>query len=740
MKIKKKSTLIAILMSVLLCLSLMPMTAFAEPGDVAIDVTNFPDSTFRAYVSANFDTNNDGILSQSELDAVTEIDVSDKHIPTLKGVEHFKKLKNLNCGYNQLTALDVSHNPALETLLLPDNALSAIDVSHNSVLKELFCRYNQLTALDVSHNPALQALECDNNQLTALDVSHNPALTDLDCGYNRLTALDVSHNPELTELYCDSNKLTVLDVSHNPALKKLGCFNIELTTLDLSKNSALEYLVCTGNELTAIDVSHNPELTYLDCDRNQLTAIDVSHNPALKKLNCMFNKLTTLDVSHNPALTGLTCNFNQLTAIDVSHNPELTYLNCSYNQLTNLDVSHNPALQDLACYENRLTNLDLTANPLIKAFHGYDQEFDITLGKNMMTFDLKSLPGNFDPSKASGWAGASVSGNTLKLDSTKPSKVTYTYEARPGRNLSVTLNISHKDEVKISFDKNGGSGSMADVTKKAGETYVLPACEFTAPVGKEFKAWEVGGVEKAPNDSITVNANTTVKALWKDKAVIPVAHDVNIAPTTHGTVTADKAKAKKGETVTLTITPDNGYVIDEINVMDDGASNVPVTNNKFTMPDRLVNVTVTFKAKPVTPGTNPGTPNPGTNPGTPGITPTVEKFMITVDPSGGNWNGSTAAKSYEIEKGQYLTLPAAPTKDGYTFLYWKGSKYQPGDKYLVEGNHTFTAVWQKKPVKIASDATAPKTGDNAIPYVYTLGLIMAACGMLVLNTRRSKNK
>ncbi|MDP0995290.1 hypothetical protein, partial [Klebsiella pneumoniae] len=60
---------------------------------------------------------------------------------------------------------------------------------------------------------------------------------------------------------------------------------------------------------------------------------------------------------------------------------------------------------------------------------------------------------------------------------------------------------------------------MADVTKNAGETYVLPECGFTAPTGKEFKAWEVGGVEKAVGDSITVNTNTKVKALWKDKTL-----------------------------------------------------------------------------------------------------------------------------------------------------------------------------------------------------------------------------
>ena len=55
---------------------------------------------------------------------------------------------------------------------------------------------------------------------------------------------------------------------------------------------------------------------------------------------------------------------------------------------------------------------------------------------------------------------------------------------------------------------------MADVTGVSGE-YTLPANGFTAPAGKQFKAWSVGGVEKAAGDKITVTANTTITAIWE---------------------------------------------------------------------------------------------------------------------------------------------------------------------------------------------------------------------------------
>lgn len=78
----------------------------------------------------------------------------------------------------------------------------------------------------------------------------------------------------------------------------------------------------------------------------------------------------------------------------------------------------------------------------------------------------------------------------------------------------------------VAFNANGGSGTMADVTGISGE-YTLPANGFTAPDGKQFKAWSVGGVEKAVGDKITVTADTTVTAVWE---TIPAGHTCDIKP------------------------------------------------------------------------------------------------------------------------------------------------------------------------------------------------------------------
>lgn len=103
-------------------------------------------------------------------------------------------------------------------------------------------------------------------------------------------------------------------------------------------------------------------------------------------------------------------------------------------------------------------------------------------------------------------------------------KVTVTYEAGNWSQEKVNFTVEPGtieilcDKVKVSFDANGGSGEMAAVELDKGTTYILPACKFTAPEGKEFDKWDKG----AAGAKITVNGDVTIKAEWQKKpAAIP---------------------------------------------------------------------------------------------------------------------------------------------------------------------------------------------------------------------------
>ena len=70
------------------------------------------------------------------------------------------------------------------------------------------------------------------------------------------------------------------------------------------------------------------------------------------------------------------------------------------------------------------------------------------------------------------------------------------------------------------------------------------------------------------------------------------------------------------------------------------------------------------------------------------------KVTLTFDPNGGTYKGSTESFTITARVGDTITIPDAPTRKGYTFQYWEGSEYHPGDDYKVTGDHTFVAKWK----------------------------------------------
>ena len=114
-----------------------------------------------------------------------------------------------------------------------------------------------------------------------------------------------------------------------------------------------------------------------------------------------------------------------------------------------------------------------------------------------------------------------------------------------------TENVTPPATYTITFNPNGGAGSMSPATVKEGDTFTLPACAFTAPAGKEFKAWQINGKEYAPGASYLFTSDTAVTAVWKDIPVVPVTHTVTFDPS-GGTVTpATAATGKDGKLTAL---------------------------------------------------------------------------------------------------------------------------------------------------------------------------------------------
>ena len=99
----------------------------------------------------------------------------------------------------------------------------------------------------------------------------------------------------------------------------------------------------------------------------------------------------------------------------------------------------------------------------------------------------------------------------------------------------------------VSFNANGGTGTMAEVTGVSAGAYTLPANGFTAPDGKRFVGWatSAGGTATAAGGTITVSANVTLYAIWEE---IPTSHP---AKPTLG-ITGTYTYSGSAQTVTVT--------------------------------------------------------------------------------------------------------------------------------------------------------------------------------------------
>ena len=195
----------------------------------------------------------------------------------------------------------------------------------------------------------------------------------------------------------------------------------------------------------------------------------------------------------------------------------------------------------------------------------------------------------------------------------------------------------------ITFNGNGGSGSMEPVTVKAGTNYILPACGFTAPADQEFKAWEIGGTEYKVGDSYTVNGDIEIKALWKNSVITPTTYTVTVSNDGNGTGTASPSTAAAGTTITLTATPKTGYHFKEWEVISGG---VTIKDDKFLMPNDNVEVKAIFEKD---------------------APPAPTEFTITVT-SGDN--GTASASHAKAVVGTEIRLTATPNT-GYHLKEWQ---------------------------------------------------------------------
>lgn len=387
---------------------------------VMINSTNFPDAVFRNYLLSLFPA---GYLTSYDIDNLTSLNVANKGIANLKGIEFFSELKELRCWSNSFTSLDLNSNTELTYLdCAPNSNLTSLDVWDCSKLQTLICYSTKITSLLAVNKPyltkincsnctSLKSLYCYNNNLTTLNVSGCTALENLQCYYNdnlaeitglgdctAITYLDcedcaitdlsaVNNLNNLQSLYCRVNKITSLTVTNksnltyvrasgNTALTDVNITgNSNLATLNINNCTALKNLYSHTNNLTTLNVEGNNNMIYMSCrDNPGLTGITgLASCTALKSFYCYSTSINDLSVVNSLSdLEILSCYNTKITSLTVTNKSHLTmvsFRDCpvltnavieSNSELATLYSYNCPVLISLSCKNNKLTSIDLS--------------------------------------------------------------------------------------------------------------------------------------------------------------------------------------------------------------------------------------------------------------------------------------------------------------------------------------------------------------------------------------------
>ena len=191
-------------------------------------------------------------------------------------------------------------------------------------------------------------------------------------------------------------------------------------------------------------------------------------------------------------------------------------------------------------------------------------------------------------------------GTTIKAP-TAPTKTGYTFAGwdraipatMPAENMTIKANWT-VNQYTITFDTDGGS-TVAPITQDYGTAITAP--EAPTKIGYTFAGWNPEIPATVPADNLTITAQWRYNGGSSDGSS---SYPITIpGKTENGSVTVSPKSASAGSTVTITVKPDSGYVLETISVTDKNGNDLKLTdkgNGKytFTMPTSKVEIKVTF--------------------------------------------------------------------------------------------------------------------------------------------------
>lgn len=480
-----KRKMIALVLAMVMVLTGMQIPVNATTTTEEPIESAFTDAAFLDAVREVVGKTNGEHIYPSDVEGITELDVTSYGIENLDGIEFFTSLKEFYCLDNAFVSLELS-SPSLEILVCSFNEfLVSIDVTECPQLTTLDCNNTEVQRLDIRNNTKLTTLLCYETQLRTLNVSHNVLLEKLKPWGSHLVNLDVSRNTKLTTLDCRYNDMDAVDcvigLENCPGLTgnsfKFEPQNTEPVTESFTDEKFLD-IVREAIEKPTGDIYPDDlvDVTNLNVNNSGLTSLDgIEYMTSLENLDCTSNHLGELDLYSNKELKSVQCADNDLTDLDLSGNAELTVVNASHNALFSINLSHSPLVEEIDVTSNGLSSLNLTTNTKLKNLYCSNNAIR-SIDKIHLPVSINSnLPQNvttsFNPISANGF--------------------TIEFLPQSGAFFDVKMNTSGKDTLSV-WGKGAKNSKVKvyDVTNKK-------------PVGIPDSYWKEGELLD-PEDSGTM--------------------------------------------------------------------------------------------------------------------------------------------------------------------------------------------------------------------------------------------
>jgi len=309
------------------------------------------------------------VITQRQVKATQELTLTEGKISSLKGIEEFTNLTNLDLSSNnfsneQLQYLENLTN--LEVLRLDSNNLSDLKA--------------------IANLTKLRELSLNNNQIEDISILANlTQLESLSLNYNSVSAIEVVKKlTNLKEIYLDGNKISGLGaIATLTKLEILSGNDNEIATLDdfIHNLSQLRYLSLRNNQIKAEKMRPLVKLTQLQevhLDGNQIS--DVRFLGVLSELRIL--TLTNNPITDSEPLNSLT-------------NLEPFYQQLCTTQLF-LEMVYIPGgkfLMGTPGNENESPQHEVTVSPFVLGKYPVTQaQYRAIMGDNPSNFQGDNLP------------------------------------------------------------------------------------------------------------------------------------------------------------------------------------------------------------------------------------------------------------------------------------------------------------------------------------------------------------